>query len=156
MRIKYIQPKLLLRTKLRFGCMPATFVFKIQGTNLLSLYSRIVLFFIISFLILNCSSNDRIKKEELAKVYVDKLIVEEQYQKSDSLETKINEVFQKYSIAKKDYESAIKKLDYDKEQWEEFFTYSKNYLDTLKTNLDKKESAKKKIKKQKLKTNAKN
>ena len=109
-------------------------------------YFRFVFFILLTVSIFNCSSNNKINEETLAKVYVDKLIVEEQYQKNDSLETKINGVFKKYSITKEDYKNEIKKIGYDKEHWEKFFTFSQNYLDTLKSELDKKNKISKKIK----------
>ena len=101
-------------------------------------YRSVVFIFFILFAIFSCSSNNNIDDRTLAKIYVDKLIVEEQYPNKDSLKIKTEEVFKKYSITRGEYTNAVKLLEYDKERWEKFFEYSKEYLDTLKSNLDKK------------------
>ncbi len=109
------------------------------------LYTKYLVFFsfsITAFFFVGCSSNNTIDKEKLAKIYVDKLILEEQYHNTDSLELKIDEVFKKYSVTKDNYTEAIKSLEYDKEKWEDFFKFSKDYLDTLKADLKNKKSPK--------------
>jgi sugar diacid utilization regulator len=112
-----------------------------------SKYSGLVFILFISFLLFNCSSDNRIDEKILAKIYVEKLIVEEQYPNKDSLKIKTDEIFKKYSISRNSYVNAVKSLDYDKEKWEEFFKYSKEYIDTLKANLNKKDLQKNKLKK---------
>ncbi len=109
------------------------------------LHSKYLIFFsfvLLAVSFLNCSSNNKIDKEKLAKIYVDKLIIEEQYHNTDSLALKTDEIFKKYSVTKDNYTEAIKSLEYDKEQWEEFFKFSKEYLDTLKAHLKDEKSSK--------------
>ena len=104
-------------------------------------YFKFIIIFFFVF-ISACSSRNNIDNKTLAKIYVDKLIVEEQYGNQDSLSVKTEQVFQKYSVTKKDFYNSIKALDYDKEQWEEFFKFSKEYLDTLKEHLKDEKSSK--------------
>ena len=92
-----------------------------------------VSFFIILFLF-SCQSDTNIEKEKLAKVYVDLLLADELYAETDSLERKKTEIFEKYSIIKKDYDSSFVNMKYDSEEWNIFFDLATAYLDTLKAH----------------------
>jgi hypothetical protein len=82
----------------------------------------------------SCQSDTSIERDKLAKVYVDLLLANELYVDTDSLERKKAEVFEKYSIDKKDYDSSFSELEYDSEKWNEFFDLATAYLDTLKAH----------------------
>ena len=82
----------------------------------------------------SCQSETHIERDKLAKVYVDLLLADELYVDTDSLDRKKTEIFEKYSIDKKDYDSSFAKLEYDSEKWNDFFNLATTYLDTLKAH----------------------
>ncbi len=91
----------------------------------------------ISFLFFGCSGKDEIQNEKLVKIYVDLMVVQQLHaDNSDSLKIGEREVFKKYDVTKESYENSLKKYSDSKEKWEEFFTKSKEYLDTLKAKND--------------------
>ncbi len=62
------------------------------------------------------------------------LLADELYVDTDSLERKKTEIFEKYSIDKKDYDSSFSESEYDSEEWDNFFDLATAYLDTLKAH----------------------
>ncbi|MCP5061251.1 MAG: hypothetical protein GY936_02155 [Ignavibacteriae bacterium] len=108
----------------------------IKSNNRLWLKRVYLVLFIISLIIItNCSENNLIEKETLAKAYVDILVVEEYYQNIDSLRIEKEKVFQKYSIDQESYDLEIKSFSSNQESWDEFFKLANTYLDTLKANI---------------------
>ena len=104
------------------------------------------LFLVSIYLITNCTENNLIEKETLAKAYVDILVVEEYYQNIDSLRIEKEKVFQKYSIDQESYDLEIKSFSSNQESWDEFFKLANTYLDTLKANIKVPNSKIKKVK----------
>ncbi len=96
---------------------------------------KIISLFAILFFSLQCSNSKEIEIEELAKVYVDLLVVEDYYNDTDSIEVKKSEVFLKYSIDTGSYYNSFRSIKADSEEWEKFYNFANTYLDTLKANL---------------------
>jgi len=86
-----------------------------------------------------CTDKNEIEVETLAHVYVDLLIVEDFYNKTDSIQIKRDEVFAEYSISEEIYDSTFKIFSYDQDKWDTFFKLANTYLDTLKSDLKKSE-----------------
>jgi len=73
-------------------------------------------------------------KDEIAHLYVDILVAEEEYKSdTDSMKIVVNKLYKNYDITEEDYRTELEKYKYDEETWAEFFVYAENYLDTLKS-----------------------
>lgn len=65
----------------------------------------------------------------MAHLYVDLLVVEEFYHGiPDSIKAHQQKIFEKYKISAKEYLEEIKKMKEDKEEWDEFFQLTDEYL----------------------------
>ncbi|MBN2570634.1 MAG: hypothetical protein JXA68_00785 [Ignavibacteriales bacterium] len=94
------------------------------------------IFLILILLISSNCSDSKSDYENLAKVYVDLLVVQELYlYQTDSLEIKRQEIFSKYSIKEEDYLKALEQIP-DEESWDKFFNYANEYLLYLEKNVD--------------------
>ncbi len=88
----------------------------------------------IAFVFAACTQNDIIDKDKMSKVYVDILIIKEQYiLNADSLNVYQKRIFEKYGITKKAYEATLKSYKFDKDIWKDFFKKVYARIDTLKT-----------------------
>lgn len=89
----------------------------------------------IPLLFSNCSDSN-IDYENLAKVYVDLLVVEELYAgKPDSLELKRQDIFLKYKTSEQEYLNSLQAIP-DESTWDKFFNYANEYLLELEKNVD--------------------
>jgi len=91
--------------------------------------------FILILIISACSNNPELEDEELAKLYVELMVVDDMYRDSDSLKLKRIETFQKYSTTKEFYDSTFIQFTHERERWENFFNLTSIYLDSLKAEL---------------------
>jgi len=94
---------------------------------------KIIFFTLIFLFIYACSFKD-VDPEVMSKTYVDLLIAKESFPGgSDSLLSVSDSIFNKYNISSEDYYSTLKKYEADQKKWDEFFTKSREYLDSLKS-----------------------
>ena len=82
----------------------------------------------------NCTREESLPKKKIAQIYVDVLIAEQTYQfNSDSLNSAVQNVFEKHGVSKNIYDDEVNRLAADEENWSDFFKLAKTYLDSLKT-----------------------
>lgn len=91
-----------------------------------------ILFFAI--IISSCASK-KIDDDTLVKIFVEKLIIDEKYYNNkDSIINKNKELFNKYKINEKEFEEALRKKNYNREEWATFFKKSNQLLYDLKNS----------------------
>ncbi len=74
-----------------------------------------------------------VSEEVLVKVYVENVIADQTYaSNSDSLTIHKKNIFKKYGLTQKDFESELSKYSQDKDEWAKFFKKCNEYLDELK------------------------
>lgn len=78
-------------------------------------------------------SGKSVSEEVLVKVYVENVIADQTYtSNSDSLTIHKKNIFNKYGLTEKEFESELSKYYQDRDQWAKFFKKSNEYLDELK------------------------
>ncbi len=94
----------------------------------------LILSFVFAFVLLACSQN-KIDEDTLARIYVEKIVVEETFgSKPNQLTIKLNELFKKYKTTKGEFEKELKLIGTDKESWERFFKKANIILNNLKNS----------------------
>jgi hypothetical protein len=92
----------------------------------------------IFLILIACKTDTKPDENQLAKLYVETLILEEQHAgQSDSLEYYKSQLFEKEGISKESFNTQINAMGSDPIKWKEFFALSNKYLDTLKSRLNK-------------------
>jgi hypothetical protein len=75
---------------------------------------------------------EKISEEVLIKVYVENIIADQTFtNNADSLRIHKKNIFKKYGLTEKEFESELGKYSQDKEAWASFFRKANNYLDEL-------------------------
>lgn len=93
---------------------------------------------ILFILLFSCDFSNSPSMDDMAHVYVNILVAEEEYKSdADSMKIAINSVYKDYDIDEKIYLAELENYKYDEKTWDEFFMLAENYLDTLKS-LEKK------------------
>ena len=97
-------------------------------------------FLILSLLFLiGCNLANKPTSKEIASLYVDLLVAEEEYKTdSDSLTIVTDSLYQLHKISKDLYMSELESFKYNEETWTEFFKLAEDYLDTLKVRENRK------------------
>ncbi len=83
-------------------------------------------------LVLACSEKNEPDLRKLARIYVDLEIAKESAPTTDSLKILSENVFAKYSVDEKTYDSLLSAIPPQQETWQKFFDYAKKYVDSLK------------------------
>ncbi|MCF8260770.1 MAG: hypothetical protein K9J12_08350 [Melioribacteraceae bacterium] len=82
----------------------------------------------------SCSTDNVDSKKNLARLYSDLIIAEEtRYKGIDSLTIIRNQLFEKYKIDEEFLDSKIKEYSNNSDEWQNFYQYSLNYLDSLQS-----------------------
>jgi len=85
-----------------------------------------------------CKQSDIIVQDKMSQVYVDILVIKEQYiLNGDSLNIYQAKIFDKYGITKLAYEKTLKSYKYDEDVWKKFFKKVYSRIDTLKSEQEK-------------------
>jgi hypothetical protein len=88
---------------------------------------------IILVFLIGCNLASKPSSKEIASLYVDLLIAEEEYKTdSDSLIIVTDSLYQLYKISEDVYMSELESFKYNEETWTEFFKLAEDYLDSLK------------------------
>lgn len=86
-------------------------------------------------MILSGCSHDNVNEETAVKIYIENLIVEENYSSQpDSIAYYQGKVFDKYNTSKERFKTYIESLEYDQLRWTSFFRKADQYLIELKSN----------------------
>ncbi len=94
---------------------------------------RIFVSFLVVLLFPACSKQNKINVNIAARVFINKLIIEDVYRNQpDSIKIKENKLFRKYHITKQDFVNTITSYKSDRAQWDVFFKKAKKYLDSLR------------------------
>ena len=101
-------------------------------------------YFLIILLIIfaGCNLNEKKSAKEIAHLYVDILVAEEEYKSksdSDSLKIVIDSLYSSYQIDEPNYLEQLNNFRYDIETWDNFFAIAEEYLDTLKAQEQRKD-----------------
>jgi hypothetical protein len=92
-----------------------------------------IILFIVIIILTGCRSKNDEKLQTVAMIYVENVMLEDKYSdRPDTLITLRNKIFEKYRLSKDEYKKIFDGLSAEKEKWDEFFTLSEKYLDTLK------------------------
>jgi thiamine biosynthesis lipoprotein ApbE len=82
---------------------------------------------------LACEPTAELDKETTAKIYVDKLFLTEKYSnQGDTLQTKLDSMFQSYNVQESVFDSSIKFYMQNDKDLDKFFNIADDYVDTLK------------------------
>lgn len=86
-------------------------------------------------MILPVCSDNNMNDDTAVKIYVESLIVEENYStQPDSISYYQGEVFDKYKTTKEKYKTFIERLEFDQLRWTSFFNKADQYLIELRSN----------------------
>ncbi|NLT50816.1 MAG: hypothetical protein GXX85_07880 [Ignavibacteria bacterium] len=95
---------------------------------------KIIIIMFVSFF--SCSDNKN-DIETISKIYVEELVVREQYGGNYKLyKENYSEILKKYGHTKESYKNALKQIGNDPDKWESFFSESLIYLNELKEKAD--------------------
>lgn len=98
-----------------------------------------LMFFSVLFTLLVCSCSEEklIDREIMVDTYVNIMLRQEIYKNfQDSLQVKLDEVFEKNNISEEEYLRTLNSYSGDKESWDSFFSESLAYLDSLRSKIN--------------------
>jgi len=83
-----------------------------------------------------CSENNQPERDDIIKIYVDLLIIQEKYSNMpDSINLHYERIFEKYDTKEEIYKSAFKNFSDDPDKWKLFFDDAEKYLESIKDSL---------------------
>jgi len=89
---------------------------------------------ILLILLFSCNLNNSPSMDDMAHVYVNILVAEEEYKSNnDSMKIAIQNIYAEYNIDEMKYKNHLEEYQCDEQTWDELFRIDENYLDTLKS-----------------------
>jgi len=94
---------------------------------------RKLIFIVVILFISGCSSLEDKKLENAARIYINKLLIEEKFPDiPDSVTIMQEKLYSRYKTSKEEYQNFFSTLGRDKDKWDAFFSFAEKYFDSLK------------------------
>ena len=94
---------------------------------------RTLTFLLVLFVLFSCQDNNRVDMDKMSRTYVEVMVCKEEYKNyKDSLQVKVNQIYNEMSITEDEFITTLKSYSGDKALWDEFYNKSMAYLDSLR------------------------
>ena len=94
---------------------------------------RILTFLLVIFVFFSCEDSKLVDMDKMSVTYVKVMVCKEEYKDyKDSLQIKVNGIYDQMGITEEEFINTLKNYSGDKSLWDEFYSKSMAYLDSLR------------------------